>query len=261
MRVTTVDQYPDLGGPALSYESAHLADRLAFLGAVRAVLQTLFVSDAVSWNAIDRDATTAEVFGYEDELNSRAAGLLASVDDHPMVNSYADARQSQGWAPRRLSDVVSRSDLQRTRAYADLMHPFGAEFQLTIMASRPNANSGGCWSLVRSSRDFDDGDRARAELLQPALVALFQCWASKTGETVSDAAESLGLTTREIQVLNLVARGLTADACAHSLRISVRTVRKHLENAYPKLGCHDRVTAVERLRQLGVLPAALPLKR
>lgn len=37
-------------------------------------------------------------------------------------------------------------------------------------------------------------------------------------------------------------------------RISGRTVRKHLQNAYAKLGCHDRMMAVDRARALGILP-------
>jgi ATP/maltotriose-dependent transcriptional regulator MalT len=61
------------------------------------------------------------------------------------------------------------------------------------------------------------------------------------------------LTARELEVLRLVARGFTAVACGHVLRISPATVRKHLEHAYDKLGVHDRLLAVERARQLGVL--------
>jgi DNA-binding CsgD family transcriptional regulator len=30
-------------------------------------------------------------------------------------------------------------------------------------------------------------------------------------------------------------------------------VRKHLENAYRKLGCHDRLVAVQRAQSLGII--------
>ena len=66
------------------------------------------------------------------------------------------------------------------------------------------------------------------------------------------------LTAREAEVLHHVGAGLTADAVAHLLRISTRTVCKHLENVYRKLGCHDRLVAVQRARALGLLPASEP---
>jgi len=56
-----------------------------------------------------------------------------------------------------------------------------------------------------------------------------------------------------LEVLRHVGAGLTADAIGHLLRISGRTVRKHLENAYRKLGCHDRLLAVQHARTLGLL--------
>jgi len=55
------------------------------------------------------------------------------------------------------------------------------------------------------------------------------------------------LTNREHEVLQLVATGRTAACIGHELQISERTVHKHLENAYLKLGVHDRISAVLRL--------------
>jgi DNA-binding CsgD family transcriptional regulator len=60
-----------------------------------------------------------------------------------------------------------------------------------------------------------------------------------------------------VEVLAVVARGLTATACGHLLRISERTVRKHLENAYAKLDCHTAIVAISRARALGLLRVAV----
>ncbi|WP_433518831.1 LuxR C-terminal-related transcriptional regulator [Nonomuraea sp. CA-143628] len=62
-----------------------------------------------------------------------------------------------------------------------------------------------------------------------------------------------GLTSRELDMITLVASGLSAQQIACLRRISVRTVRKHLENVYGKLGCHDRMLAVNRARHLGLI--------
>ncbi len=55
------------------------------------------------------------------------------------------------------------------------------------------------------------------------------------------------LTAREAEVLRHVGAGLTADAVAHLLRISTRTVCKHLENVYRKVNVSGRVALVAQL--------------
>ncbi|WP_335755392.1 response regulator transcription factor [Streptomyces fodineus] len=60
-------------------------------------------------------------------------------------------------------------------------------------------------------------------------------------------------TPRETTVLLLLTDALTADAIARRLGISVRTVHKHVENIYRKLGTHDRLGTVLRAQQLGHL--------
>ncbi len=61
------------------------------------------------------------------------------------------------------------------------------------------------------------------------------------------------LTGRELAVLELVAGGLITAAIARRLGISPRTVGKHLEQAYRKLGANDRVSAVLRAHSLGLV--------
>jgi DNA-binding CsgD family transcriptional regulator len=55
------------------------------------------------------------------------------------------------------------------------------------------------------------------------------------------------LTAREAEILELVADGRTNTQIADELFISAGTVRRHLENAYAKLGVHTRTAAVARL--------------
>src|SRR5205823_4525150 len=52
------------------------------------------------------------------------------------------------------------------------------------------------------------------------------------------------LTSRERQVMSLVAQDLTARQVASSLGVSVRTVHGHLQHVYKKLGVHGRLSAV-----------------
>ena len=64
--------------------------------------------------------------------------------------------------------------------------------------------------------------------------------------------DGIGLTTREAEVLSLLAEGLTNREIGARLFISVKTVGAHMAHIYAKLGVHSRVEAASRARQLGV---------
>jgi DNA-binding NarL/FixJ family response regulator len=53
-----------------------------------------------------------------------------------------------------------------------------------------------------------------------------------------------GLTTREIEILKLLANGMANKQIAYRLKISEKTVRNHVSNTYEKLGIFDRSQAV-----------------
>jgi DNA-binding CsgD family transcriptional regulator len=62
-----------------------------------------------------------------------------------------------------------------------------------------------------------------------------------------ERARELGLTRREVEVVLLAGRGLANAQIAGELVVSPRTVQKHLEHAYAKLGVHTRVGAARML--------------
>jgi DNA-binding NarL/FixJ family response regulator len=72
------------------------------------------------------------------------------------------------------------------------------------------------------------------------------------GRTVFESA----LTPRELEVLSLVAEGLSRDQIAIRLFISPKTVGTHVERIFRKLGVHSRAEAVSFGYEHGFLPAA-----
>ena len=56
------------------------------------------------------------------------------------------------------------------------------------------------------------------------------------------------LTAREIQILEMVSRGLQNKGIAAELRLSEHTVKIHIHNIITKLGVHNRTEAVSRFR-------------
>jgi len=63
-----------------------------------------------------------------------------------------------------------------------------------------------------------------------------------------------GLTAREVDVLRLVARGLSSKEIANRLVISPKTARNHIEHIYVKIGATTRATASLFAVQHGLLP-------
>jgi DNA-binding NarL/FixJ family response regulator len=61
-----------------------------------------------------------------------------------------------------------------------------------------------------------------------------------------------GLTGRQLEVLRLIARGLTNAEIARALGISGATVKNHLERIYAALGASNRTEAAMRMRELGL---------
>ena len=75
--------------------------------------------------------------------------------------------------------------------------------------------------------------------------------AAQVPADASGAAQTL--TTRELEVLRLIAAGLRNQEIADHLSISAATVKRHIANAYTKLGAGHRTEALVRANELNLL--------
>lgn len=101
----------------------------------------------------------------------------------------------------------------------------------------------------RHGADFSDRERQKLELLRPHLAFLYrQSCRQLHGEALAqEAARQVpALTRREADVLGWLACGKTDKDIAMLLDLSPRTVHKHLEHIYAKLGVETRTAAVMR---------------
>jgi LuxR family maltose regulon positive regulatory protein len=62
------------------------------------------------------------------------------------------------------------------------------------------------------------------------------------------------LSERELEILELLAEGLTNQEIASRLFLALNTVKTHSRNIYGKLNVHSRTQAVARAQALGLLP-------
>jgi len=66
--------------------------------------------------------------------------------------------------------------------------------------------------------------------------------------------ESLGITPRELEVLELIAAGLSNKEIAARVYVSENTVKTHSSRVFDKLGARRRTQAVQLGKELGLIP-------
>ncbi len=99
---------------------------------------------------------------------------------------------------------------------------------------------------------------SRMDSLESVLAAIKGLADGRNRPMVPEPREHNGqvsLTTREKEVLAMVAEGLSDEAVATRMEISVHTVRSHLQSVRTKLHVSSRFAAVSVARQSGVLHA------
>ena len=151
-------------------------------------------------------------------------------------------------SPRTVGRAVRQSDLLTSRQlhaldfYAEIGRPLGIEYSMQLWLIGGGGLIGG-FGLDASRSDFSERDRAILDFLSPDLVRLHRRAAAR--RPLNREAEAMGtLTAREREIVRLLAVGLTNAQIGRTLFISPGTVRKHLDNAYARLGVRSRAAAV-----------------
>jgi NarL family two-component system response regulator LiaR len=87
------------------------------------------------------------------------------------------------------------------------------------------------------------------EVLVPAVPPTPEPFSPNTARQ-----QTLGITARELEILTLVARGLSNREIAAQIFVSENTVKTHCARVFDKLGAARRTQAVQRGKELGLLP-------
>ena len=188
------------------------------------------------------------------------AGLVAVMSDATATAAPPGALAHLALARGELARVDGEAGLDHWRAAATafdaLGEPYPAayarlrEAEALLAAGGERAAATGALAAVWRAADALGAaplkDRAEA-LARRARLEL-------GGEhpPTEPAGEGAGLTTREREVLKLLAEGLTNREIAARLYISQKTVGAHMAHIYVKLDVHSRVQAAGRAQQLGV---------
>jgi len=220
-------------GPASGEPDGSVVDVPGLLG----VVAELVPSDGASWSRLDlaqrrvlSGVTTVDP-SAEDGLE---AAFWAHYHEHPLCQGRGAALPVA-----TLGDVASPRDLSRNALYHEYLRPLGVKHLVKVDLGHPPGQTNVILLERSGGRDYDERDRLVLTLLRPHLAAATR---RLTTSTVSPPAPKL--TPREREVLTLVRQGLTNHSVARRLRVSPHTVRKHLENAFSRLGVQSRTAAV-----------------
>ena len=216
-------------------------------------IERVLPSEYVSLNDVGPDPGTVVTMMRPHGTPELLERFVELAHENPLLRRYLRTLDGQAY---RFSDVVSRSELHQLAIYREVYAPLGVEYQLAFnLPAAPDRVL--AIALSRRDRDFSDGERdfvnrARPFMIQAylnatAFEALRPSPASDPAAGLGQALRREGLSAREAEVLALVALGRSNRHIAATLAISHRTVGKHLENGYRKLGVGDRSTAAGRV--------------
>lgn len=170
--------------------------------------------------------------------------------EHPLVREHG---RNPVATTKRINDLVPATEFRRTPLFNEYYRPIRIDHAMAvpIHVDRELLVS---FVLNRSKRDFSDRDRACLELIRPHLGNLYRL--RRAMDTASTAPlhttqPNLSLSPREHEVLHWVASGKTDRDIGEILGISPRTVHKHLQRIYEKLGVETRTAAVMRVLNPG----------
>ncbi|MDM0032066.1 response regulator transcription factor [Variovorax sp. J22P271] len=217
---------------------------------------------------VEDDPTThariARAIAADDSLRlDMAASTAQEIIDFLSSNSVDVLLVDLG-----LPDLPGLEVIRRSRA----MWPCCAVMVLTMFGDETNMvqafEAGATGYLLKDGAEADLAKhvrelRAGGSPIAPAIARqLLLRWQADSRKSAPAAAPiqkgSSGslmepLSTKELEVLDLTARGFTYQEVASRMQIAVSTVQSHVRNIYGKLDVHNKAEALYEARNLGLL--------
>ena len=209
--------------------------------------------------------------------------LISSAPDVELVGEAIDGREAVARALELRPDVIlmdfdmpetngieaTRTILQTSPETAILMVTMLEDAESVLAAMRAGARGyvlkdAEGEDTLRAIRAAASGEAIFSPTIARRLADYFGTAATGSAtppeQTQSERQETpaseypAGLTSREVEVLKLVAEGMTNARIAQELYLSPRTVHRHLNRIYHKLGTNSRAAAARFATEHGLLP-------
>jgi DNA-binding NarL/FixJ family response regulator len=194
----------------------------------------------------------------EDDVPAREilAGWIRGADGFRLAGEYDDAETAIAQLPQLKPSVVLfdinlpgmngiecvRRLKPRLTVYEDANHIFDA---LAVGASGYLLKQMRRNELLEALKDVHAGGSPMSSQIARKVVQSF-----RRNETETSGGETVELSPREREVLELLARGYLYKEIAESLKISVQTVNTYIRRTYEKLHVRSRGQAVAKYAHL-----------
>jgi LuxR family maltose regulon positive regulatory protein len=186
---------------------------------------------------------------------AESLGRMGSVIE--MLSLLAIAHQSQGRVDQSLSALERALSLAEPEGYMRMFLDLGQPMATLLRQAVSHQIAPHYVSSLLTAFDQEVVSSYAAEkpptrLPKPAV----QVPQHKSGAMGQMSAAHLlpePLTERELEVLGLLAAGLSNQEIADELIVALSTVRSHVKNIYGKLGVSNRVQAVVRAQELNLV--------
>jgi DNA-binding CsgD family transcriptional regulator len=219
-------------------------------------LNRLVRADVLSYNEFGPEPGQVFYCAYPEDVvfsPDSLAAFSAHVHENPLVNHLEMTGEG---SPVKISDFLTCERFHRLGVYAEFYRHVPVEHQMAIGLPKSDGRVIGI-ALNRSRGDFTEDDRDLLAVLRPPLVQAMSRarsrYRARQALSEPDGGQATGLTSRELQLLELVAMGRTNIAIARTLEISPRTVAHHLDSIYRKLEVSGRAAAVYRAVTEGIV--------
>ncbi|WP_261565116.1 LuxR C-terminal-related transcriptional regulator [Frankia gtarii] len=196
---------------------------------------------------------------------SESAAFAAVLGQHPAFIAHRERRLPTG-SSVALTDLVDLRALRSLPIYADFYRPRQTHDQLLNIVT-VGRRQGTLLVFNRSRRGFSGRARELLDLVSPLVcqaiahrerLTRLTCALRDAQRHVSAADRAAGrlagLTPREREVVARLVDGIGDREIARALGISPRTVHKHLEQIYRKLGLQSRAAVVAAVREAQPAP-------
>lgn len=204
--------------------------------------------DMAFWGMVDKSRTPRIYdvinIGYKEEA-------LCDYVEHPMPDEPLRIISSSSTSyVYRGSDLYNtESEWEKSEYYQRFAKPNNAYYILVLGLVFEQRQVGTLtFAREKQSGNFSDRDVEIFNLLKDhlalrvsqAIEVSVQTDKEQPAEDLSPILEEKGLTKREQEVIQCLQRGGTTKEICETLFISQTTLKKHITNAYRKLGIHSR---------------------
>jgi LuxR family maltose regulon positive regulatory protein len=212
------------------------------------LIQVLALAQLALLEAAESDWQGAGILASQARAQIDRSGLL---DLPPMALVFAASAYVKA-AERRVEEA--RADLRSARELLARLDAFGAWYEAETAATLAAA----AVTLGDTEVATDMLQLAASRLGTVGDAPMLNAWVEDIGEAIAQAVSSgaAELTPAELRVLRLLPTHLSFPDIAAELCVSPNTVKTQARAAYRKLGACSRREAVERSRELSLVPPA-----